>query len=89
MVLSDYDYIWIIWLVLICCRDLNENLQKSFNEYLEVRGIRPSMTEFLYNKYKYHKLGPRKNKDPTKNDEDYLKWLNELKTVIQAWWLYL
>ncbi|KAK4776928.1 hypothetical protein SAY86_005616 [Trapa natans] len=29
-------------------QDLDENLQKAFNKYLEIRGIEPSTTNFLH-----------------------------------------
>ncbi|KAF6161139.1 hypothetical protein GIB67_007780 [Kingdonia uniflora] len=50
--------------------DLDENLQKAFHKYLEVRGIKPSTTNFLH--------GYMINKD----GREYLMWLKNLKKFI-------
>lgn len=53
-------------------RDLDENLQKAFLKYLEIRGIKPSMTNHLY-EYMLNK-----------DSKEYLVWLKNLKEFIQA-----
>lgn len=52
--------------------DLDENLQKAFHKYLEMRGIKPSTTNFLH-EYMIDKDG-----------REYLKWLQNIKMFIQA-----
>ncbi|GAB2299729.1 hypothetical protein Dimus_033783 [Dionaea muscipula] len=52
--------------------DLDENLQKTFHKYLEVRGIKPSIANFLY-EYMVQK-----------DSKEYLRWLNGLKKFIVA-----
>ncbi|KAL8093502.1 uncharacterized protein At2g39795, mitochondrial-like [Apium graveolens] len=52
--------------------DLDENLQKAFHKYLEIRGIKPSMTNHLY-EYMLNK-----------DSKEYLVWLKNLKEFIQA-----
>lgn len=52
--------------------DLDENLQKAFLKYLEIRGIKPSMTNHLY-EYMLNK-----------DSKEYLVWLKNLKEFIQA-----
>ncbi|KAG6580520.1 putative protein, mitochondrial, partial [Cucurbita argyrosperma subsp. argyrosperma] len=51
--------------------DLDENLQKAFHKYLEVRGIKPSTTNFLH-EYMINK-----------DSREYLMWLKNLKTFIE------
>ncbi|KAG6532592.1 uncharacterized protein At2g39795, mitochondrial-like [Zingiber officinale] len=51
--------------------DLDENLQKAFHKYLEIRGISPLTTNFLH-EYMINKDG-----------REYLLWLNNLKQFIQ------
>ncbi|CAN1770093.1 Uncharacterized protein At2g39795, mitochondrial [Linum perenne] len=51
--------------------DLDENLQKAFHKYLEIRGIKPSTTNFL--------LEYMTNKD----SREYLNWLNNLKKFVE------
>ncbi|KAG4953358.1 hypothetical protein AAZX31_14G063600 [Glycine max] len=51
---------------------LDENLQKSFHKYLEIRGIKPSTTNFLH-EYMINK-----------DSKEYLVWLNKLKSFVQA-----
>ncbi|KAL5537620.1 hypothetical protein UlMin_044847 [Ulmus minor] len=53
-------------------QDLDENLQKSFHKYLEIRGIKPSTTNFLH-EYMINK-----------DSREYLMWLNKLKKFIEA-----
>ncbi|XP_047152234.1 uncharacterized protein At2g39795, mitochondrial-like [Vigna umbellata] len=53
-------------------QDLDENLQKSFHRYLEIRGIKPSTTNFLH-EYMINK-----------DSKEYLVWLNKLKNFVQA-----
>ncbi|KAJ8753598.1 hypothetical protein K2173_022839 [Erythroxylum novogranatense] len=50
--------------------DLDENLQKAFHKYLEIRGIKPNTTNFL--------LEYMTEKDNRK----YLKWLNNIKDSV-------
>ncbi|KAM3218669.1 hypothetical protein P3L10_023200 [Capsicum annuum] len=57
---------------LISREDLDENLQKAFHKYLEIRGFKPSTTNFLH-EYMI-------NKDPRK----YVMWLENLKKFIEA-----
>ncbi|KAK8485641.1 hypothetical protein V6N13_027134 [Hibiscus sabdariffa] len=51
--------------------DLDENLQKGFHKYLEVRGIKPSTTNFLH--------GYMMNKD----NREYINWLKNLKKFVE------
>ncbi|XP_042386643.1 uncharacterized protein At2g39795, mitochondrial-like [Zingiber officinale] len=51
--------------------DLDENLQKSFHKYLEIRGISPLTTNFLH-EYMINK-----------DSREYLLWLKNLKQFIQ------
>ncbi|XP_027332936.1 uncharacterized protein At2g39795, mitochondrial-like [Abrus precatorius] len=53
-------------------QDLDENLQKSFHRYLEIRGIKPSTTNFLH-EYMINK-----------DSREYIVWLKKLKSFIQA-----
>lgn len=52
--------------------DLDENLQKAFHKYLEIRGIKPSTTNFLH-EYMINK-----------DSKEYLRWLNNLKRFVEA-----
>ncbi|EXC04698.1 Uncharacterized protein L484_009891 [Morus notabilis] len=52
--------------------DLDENLQKSFHKYLEIRGIKPSTTNFLH-EYMINK-----------DSKEYLLWLKKVKNFIEA-----
>ncbi|KAF9597699.1 hypothetical protein IFM89_021186 [Coptis chinensis] len=52
-------------------QDLDENLQKGFYKYLEVRGIKPSTTNFLY-EYMMKKDG-----------KEYLRWLKNVKKFVE------
>ncbi|KAG7964895.1 hypothetical protein I3843_09G195000 [Carya illinoinensis] len=51
--------------------DLDENLQKAFHKYLEIRGIKPSTTNFLH-----EYMGNKENKE-------YLMWLKNIKDFIE------
>ncbi|KAL6570392.1 hypothetical protein OROMI_014906 [Orobanche minor] len=53
-------------------QELDEALQKSFHKYLEIRGIKPSTTNFLH-EYMINK-----------DSREYLVWLNKLKNFIKA-----
>lgn len=53
-------------------RDLDENLQKAFHKYLEIRGIKPSTTNFLHG-YMVDKDG-----------REYLTWLKNLQKFVEA-----
>ncbi|KAK6933106.1 Mitochondrial glycoprotein [Dillenia turbinata] len=52
--------------------DLDENLQKAFHKYLEIRGIKPSTTNFLH-EYMINK-----------DSREYLQWLKNIKQFIEA-----
>ncbi|KAK6145405.1 hypothetical protein DH2020_022225 [Rehmannia glutinosa] len=52
--------------------DLDENLQKAFHKYLEIRGIKPSTTNFLH--------GYMIDKD----SREYVTWLKNLQKFVQA-----
>ena len=63
----------LINLNLVCVSsDLDENLQKSFHKYLEIRGIKPSTTNFLH-EYMINK-----------DSREYLGWLKKLKKFVEA-----
>ncbi|CAL1378994.1 unnamed protein product [Linum trigynum] len=51
--------------------DLDENLQKAFLKYLEIRGINPKTTNFL--------IDYMGNKD----SKEYVNWLNNIKKFVQ------
>ncbi|KAG9453090.1 hypothetical protein H6P81_005994 [Aristolochia fimbriata] len=51
--------------------DLDENLQKALHKYLEIRGIKPSTTNFLH-EYMINKDG-----------REYLNWLQTLKKFVE------
>lgn len=51
--------------------DLDENLRKAFHKYLEIRGIKPSLTNFLH-EYMINK-----------DNREYLQWLNNLKKFVE------
>ncbi|KAE9592050.1 hypothetical protein Lal_00038301 [Lupinus albus] len=51
--------------------DLDENLQKAFHKYLEIRGIKPSTTNFLQEYMS------------SKDNKEYLEWLKNLKNFIE------
>ncbi|KAE9618098.1 hypothetical protein Lal_00041912 [Lupinus albus] len=51
--------------------DLDENLQKAFHKYLEIRGIKPSTTNFLQ-EYMF-----------SKDHKEYLEWLKNLKNFVE------
>ncbi|KAK7292910.1 hypothetical protein RJT34_15766 [Clitoria ternatea] len=51
--------------------DLDENLQKAFHKYLEIRGIKPSTTNFLQ-EYMF-----------SKDNKEYLMWLKNLKNFVE------
>ncbi|KAG9141551.1 hypothetical protein Leryth_019054 [Lithospermum erythrorhizon] len=53
-------------------RDLDENLQKAFHKYLDIRGINPPTTNFLH-EYMI-------NKDRRK----YVMWLKNVKKLVEA-----
>eukprot|EP01018_Ginkgo_biloba_P026047 Gb_00756 [translate_table: standard] len=52
-------------------RDLEENLQEAFNEYLEVRGIDGNLSNFLHQ----YML--------SKNQKEYLQWLQIVKSFME------
>ncbi|KAM1284993.1 hypothetical protein ACFX2J_027618 [Malus domestica] len=52
--------------------DLDENLQKAFHKYLEVRGIKPSTTKFLH-EYMLNK-----------DSKEYANWLQQLKRFVEV-----
>ncbi|KAM0994161.1 hypothetical protein ACFX2I_009728 [Malus domestica] len=51
--------------------DLDEKLQNAFYKYLEVRGIKHTMADFLYDYIK------------NKNNKEFLMWLKNVKRVVQ------
>ncbi|RDX86651.1 putative protein, mitochondrial, partial [Mucuna pruriens] len=51
--------------------DLDENLQKAFHKYLEIRGIKPSTTNFLQ-EYMF-----------SKDNKEYVMWLKNLKNFVE------
>ncbi|XP_061343559.1 uncharacterized protein At2g39795, mitochondrial-like [Gastrolobium bilobum] len=53
-------------------QDLDEGLQKSFHRYLEIRGIKPSTTNFLH-EYMINK-----------DSREYLVWLKKLRNFVGA-----
>lgn len=52
--------------------DLDENLQKGFHKYLEIRGIKPSTTNYLH-EYMLNK-----------DSREYRNWLKNLKNFVEA-----
>ncbi|XP_054784782.1 uncharacterized protein At2g39795, mitochondrial [Prosopis cineraria] len=52
--------------------DLDENLQKAFHKYLEIRGIKPSTTNFLH-EYMVNK-----------DSKEYSMWLKNLRKFIET-----
>ncbi|CAI0411182.1 unnamed protein product [Linum tenue] len=52
--------------------DLDENLKNAFHKYLDIRGIKPSTTNFLH-EYMINK-----------DCREYLGWLNDLRKFVQA-----
>nr|GEV49915.1 putative glycoprotein family protein [Tanacetum cinerariifolium] len=52
--------------------ELDENLQKAFHKYLEIRGIKPSATNFLH-EYMVNK-----------EHKEYTNWLKNLKKFVEA-----
>ncbi|GFP86356.1 uncharacterized protein at2g39795 mitochondrial [Phtheirospermum japonicum] len=52
--------------------DLDENLQKAFHKYLEIRGVKPSVTNYL-NGYMMEKDG-----------REYVTWLKNLHEFVKA-----
>ncbi|KAG2335029.1 hypothetical protein Bca52824_006209 [Brassica carinata] len=51
--------------------DLNENLQKAFHRFLEIRGIKPSFTRFLADHV------------ANKDSRVYLQWLKDVKSFVE------
>ena len=64
---------WFIdWVCVVgVCSDLDENLQKAFNKYLELRGITAITTNFLH-EYMINK-----------DSREYLHWLQSLKEFVE------
>eukprot|EP00252_Welwitschia_mirabilis_P009293 TRINITY_DN21775_c0_g1_i1.p1 TRINITY_DN21775_c0_g1~~TRINITY_DN21775_c0_g1_i1.p1 ORF type:complete len:263 (+),score=52.09 TRINITY_DN21775_c0_g1_i1:88-876(+) len=52
-------------------QDLDENLQKSFHKYLEVRGIKAELTSYLSDHLVH------------KDNKEYTKWLERFKNFLQ------
>lgn len=61
----------VVCLVFVTCSDLDENLQRAFHKYLELRGITPMTTNFLH-EYMINK-----------DSREYLFWLNKLKDFVK------
>jgi complement component 1 Q subcomponent-binding protein, mitochondrial len=57
-------------MIKIKCSDLDENLQKAFHKYLELRGITALNTNFLH-EYMINK-----------DSREYLLWLCNLKAFL-------
>ena len=53
--------------------DLDEDLQKAFNRYLKMRGIKPITINFLH-EYMINK-----------NSKEELIWMKKLKKFIEVW----
>ncbi|OMO59123.1 Mitochondrial glycoprotein family protein [Corchorus capsularis] len=53
-------------------QDLDENLQKAFHKYLEIRGIKPRTTNFLH-EYMINK-----------DNKEYSRWLKNLKNFVES-----
>ncbi|CAH2074527.1 unnamed protein product [Thlaspi arvense] len=51
--------------------DLDENLQKAFHRFLEIRGIKPSFTDFLADYI------------ANKDSREYLQWLKDVKAFVE------
>ncbi|CAN6804981.1 unnamed protein product [Brassica oleracea] len=51
--------------------DLDENLQKAFHRFLEIRGIKPSFTGFLADYV------------ANKDSREYLQWLKDVKSFVE------
>ncbi|KAJ0228881.1 hypothetical protein HA466_0320920 [Hirschfeldia incana] len=51
--------------------DLDENLQKAFHRFLEIRGIKPSFTDFLADYV------------ANKDSREYLQWLKDVKSFVE------
>ncbi|KAK9070505.1 hypothetical protein SSX86_010907 [Deinandra increscens subsp. villosa] len=52
--------------------ELDENLQKAFHKYLEIRGLKPSVTNFLH-EYMVNK-----------EHKEYTNWLKNVKKFVEA-----
>ncbi|XP_074308211.1 uncharacterized protein At2g39795, mitochondrial-like [Silene latifolia] len=52
--------------------DLDDNLQKAFHKYLEIRGVKPSTTNFLH-EYMIEK-----------DNKEYVRWLKDVKSFVEA-----
>uniref|UniRef100_A0A1J3HGS5 Uncharacterized protein, mitochondrial n=1 Tax=Noccaea caerulescens TaxID=107243 RepID=A0A1J3HGS5_NOCCA len=52
-------------------QELDENMRKSFYKFLETRGIKASVTDYMYEYM------------TKKDSREYLRWLNNLKNFIQ------
>ncbi|KAH9626299.1 hypothetical protein KSS87_021868 [Heliosperma pusillum] len=52
--------------------DLDDNLQKAFHKYLEIRGVKPSTTNFLH-EYMIEK-----------DNKEYVRWLKDVKNFVEA-----
>ena len=53
--------------------DLDDNLQKAFHRFLEVRGIKPTFTEFVVD-YMANKEG-----------RERVQWLKDVKSFVDMW----
>ena len=51
--------------------DLDENLQNAFHKHLEIRGIKPSTTNVLFDYM------------ANKDNKEYLLWLKNLKNFVE------
>ena len=64
---KNLKFFYFFWL----CRELDVNMRKSFHKFLEARGIKPSVTDFM------HEYMMKKD------SREYLLWLKNLKNFIQ------
>ena len=58
-------------LIFMACRDLDDNLVKGFRIYLEVRGITPSLSNYLC-EYMINK-----------ESKEYTNWLKNVKEIVE------
>jgi hypothetical protein len=57
--------------LIVCCRVLDESLQKGLHRYLEVRGIKHTLHDWLY-EYMMHK-----------DEKEYVVWLKNMKEFVR------
>ena len=75
-----YIYLWdwmCDWVFGVFGRDLDENLQKAFHRFLEIRGIKPNITEFVADYL------------ANKDSRERLQLLKDVKTFVDMWKLII